>query len=165
VIWSRSGTRNQEYLITMLWSSFKHSLVYLCRVTVTLFDTKWRGNELLSFKTAETYLFLQTFPIVLLGHKSASCMQYAESIADRLCPYISLITEAVHISNSRNSSVGIATGWTAGVRFPVEAKDFSLLHSGQTGSGAHPASHPLDTGDSFPGGKAEGPWSWSLTSM
>jgi hypothetical protein len=26
---------------------------------------------------------------------------------------------------------------TAGVRIPAEARDFSLLHSGQTGSGAH----------------------------
>jgi hypothetical protein len=27
-----------------------------------------------------------------------------------------------------------------------------VLHSLQTGSGAHPASYPLDTGGSFPGG-------------
>jgi hypothetical protein len=33
-----------------------------------------------------------------------------------------------------------ATGWMAGVRFPVGGRDFSLLHSVQTGSGAHPAS-------------------------
>jgi hypothetical protein len=33
---------------------------------------------------------------------------------------------------------------------------FSLLHSVQTDSGAHPASYPTGTGDSFPGGKAAG---------
>jgi hypothetical protein len=33
---------------------------------------------------------------------------------------------------------------------------FSLLHSVQTGSGAHPASYPMGTGCSFPGGKATG---------
>jgi hypothetical protein len=32
-----------------------------------------------------------------------------------------------------------ATSWMAGVRFPAGAKDFSLLHSVQVGSGAHPA--------------------------
>jgi hypothetical protein len=32
---------------------------------------------------------------------------------------------------------------------------FSLLRVVQTGSGAHPASYPMDTGGSFPGGKAE----------
>jgi hypothetical protein len=32
----------------------------------------------------------------------------------------------------------MATGWTAGVRFPAGAKDFSLLHIVQTGSGARP---------------------------
>jgi hypothetical protein len=57
---------------------------------------------------------------------------------------------------SRDSSVGIATGWAAGVRFRAESRDFSLLHSSQTGPGARPASYPMDTGGSFPGGKAAG---------
>jgi hypothetical protein len=52
------------------------------------------------------------------------------------------------------SSVGIVTGCIAGFRFTVGARYFSLLHSAQTGSGAHPASCPMDTGGSFPGGKA-----------
>jgi hypothetical protein len=30
---------------------------------------------------------------------------------------------------SRDSSVGIAAGWTAGLQFPAGARDFSLLHS------------------------------------
>jgi hypothetical protein len=33
---------------------------------------------------------------------------------------------------------------------------FSLLHVIQTGSGAHPASYPMDTGGSFPGDKEAG---------
>jgi hypothetical protein len=37
-------------------------------------------------------------------------------------------------------------------RFPA-VQDFSLFHSVQTGSGAHPASYPMDTGGIFPGGK------------
>jgi hypothetical protein len=47
----------------------------------------------------------------------------------------------------------MATGWTARVRFPA-MQDFSLLHSVQTDSGAHPASYPMHTGGSGPGGKA-----------
>jgi hypothetical protein len=50
----------------------------------------------------------------------------------------------------------IATGWTAGARFPTGAKDFSLLHSVQAGSGAHPISYTLGTGGTFPGSTAAG---------
>jgi hypothetical protein len=62
------------------------------------------------------------------------------------------------IIGRRDSSVGIAgtTGWTAGVRLPARASDFSLLHSVQNGSGSHPVSNPMATGGSFPGGKADG---------
>jgi hypothetical protein len=35
-----------------------------------------------------------------------------------------------------------------------KGQEFSLLHVVLTGSGAHPASYPISTGDSFPGGKA-----------
>jgi hypothetical protein len=42
------------------------------------------------------------------------------------------------------------------VRFPAKAGNFSLHHRVQTGSGAHPASYPMGTGCSFPGGKVAG---------
>jgi hypothetical protein len=41
-----------------------------------------------------------------------------------------------------------------GVRSPVGEKDFSSSLCVQTGSGAHPASYTMGTGDPFPGGKA-----------
>jgi hypothetical protein len=47
-------------------------------------------------------------------------------------------------------------GWTAGVRFAARARDFSLLHSVQTGSGAHSDSDSMGNGDSIPGAKAAG---------
>jgi hypothetical protein len=50
----------------------------------------------------------------------------------------------------------MATGWTAGVRIPAEARDFSPLHRVHAGSGAHPAPYLMDTWGSFPGGKAAG---------
>jgi hypothetical protein len=56
----------------------------------------------------------------------------------------------VYIKN-RDISVGIATGWMDGVRFPAGARDYSFLHSDQTGSGAHPTSYPMGTRDSFQG--------------
>jgi hypothetical protein len=56
---------------------------------------------------------------------------------------------------SRDSSVGIATRWTARVRLAAEAKDLTL-RSAQTGSGAHPAFYPMATRALFAGGKAVG---------
>jgi len=42
------------------------------------------------------------------------------------------------------------------VRFPGGAGNFSLHYYVQNGSGANPASYPMGTGGSFPGGKAAG---------
>jgi hypothetical protein len=52
---------------------------------------------------------------------------------------------------SRDSSVGILTGWTTGVQFPGEATDFSLPRSVEAGSGAQLASYSI-----FVGSKAAG---------
>jgi hypothetical protein len=62
---------------------------------------------------------------------------------------------------SHDSSVGMALGYRlddrgSRVRFPAEAGYFSLHHRVQNGSGAHPASYPMGTRGSFPGGKAAG---------
>jgi hypothetical protein len=59
----------------------------------------------------------------------------------------------------RDSSVGIALGYGlddrgSKVRFPAGARNFSLHHRVQNGSVAHPASYPMGTRGSFPGGKA-----------
>jgi hypothetical protein len=40
------------------------------------------------------------------------------------------------------------------VRSPTGEEDFSSSPCVQTGCGAHPASYPMGTGGSFPGGKA-----------
>jgi hypothetical protein len=71
---------------------------------------------------------------------------------------------------SRDSSVGIALGYGlddrgSRARFPAGAENFSLHHRVQSGSGAHPASYPVDTRGSFLGGKAPGAWSWPLCSI
>jgi hypothetical protein len=65
------------------------------------------------------------------------------------------------IRQSRDSSVSIALDYGlddrgSRVRFPAGAGNFSLHHLLQNGSGAHPASYPMGTRGSFPGGKAAG---------
>jgi hypothetical protein len=56
-----------------------------------------------------------------------------------------------------------ATCWMAGLRFPAWERDFSPLHSVQTGSGAHSASYAVDSGGFVSWGRATGAWSWPLT--
>jgi hypothetical protein len=58
-----------------------------------------------------------------------------------------------------------ATGWTAGVWFPVGARHFSLFHSVQTDCKARPDSYLMGARGTFLGGKAAGAWSWPLTSI
>jgi hypothetical protein len=59
---------------------------------------------------------------------------------------------------NRKISVGIAKGYELDSRgsIPSKGRDFSLFHSVQTGSGAHPASYIMDTGGCFVGGKMAG---------
>jgi hypothetical protein len=45
------------------------------------------------------------------------------------------------------------TDWKTEVRFPEGAKDFSIIHSVQTGSEANPASYSMGTKGSVPGVK------------
>jgi hypothetical protein len=63
---------------------------------------------------------------------------------------------------SRDSSVGTATDYRLddrmiGVRYPAGAGNFFLRHCVQTGSDAYPASYPMGTGGSFPGGRVKRP--------
>jgi hypothetical protein len=57
---------------------------------------------------------------------------------------------------SRGSSVSIVSDYGLDDRGSItdEAEDFSFSLCVQIGSGAHPASYPMGTGDPFPGGKA-----------
>jgi hypothetical protein len=68
------------------------------------------------------------------------------------------ISEFLHMNVSRDSSVGIATGYEIDVRgsIPGRGTDFSQLHRFQTTSGPHSVSYPMGSRVSFPGGKASG---------
>jgi hypothetical protein len=81
----------------------------------------------------------------------------------KLCP-------AKNNCKSPDSSVGIANRlrarWSSSrVRFPVGDVYFSLYHRVQNGFGTNPASYPICSWGSFPGGKAAGAWIWPLTSI
>jgi hypothetical protein len=74
---------------------------------------------------------------------------------------ISIIIIIIIIIDVTDSSVGIALGYRldnrgSRVRFPAKAGNFSLHLRVQNGSGAHPASYPLDIRGFFHGGKAVG---------
>jgi hypothetical protein len=72
--------------------------------------------------------------------------------------YLNYIVFSLCLFHSRDSSVGIATGyWLDDTGFDSRQKeDFSLLHSAQAGSGAYPTSYPMGTRSFFPEGKAGG---------
>lgn len=57
----------------------------------------------------------------------------------------------------------LAEDWTSGVLFPAKARNV-LLHSAQTGSGAHPTSYAMDIHGSFLVSKAVGEWRTALLS-
>jgi hypothetical protein len=64
------------------------------------------------------------------------------------------LKKGVEIESKRNKKFGTIS---ARPEFDSrQGQDFSLLHSVQTGSGAHTASCTMGTGGSFPGGKAAG---------
>jgi hypothetical protein len=76
-------------------------------------------------------------------------------------PYGFLILVAPPLSKSRDSPDCIALGYGlddrgSRVRFQAGVGNFSLHHRLQNGSGAHPASYPMGTRGSFPGGKVAG---------
>jgi hypothetical protein len=84
--------------------------------------------------------------------------------------FLDHITENYTRVKSLGSSVGRELGYRlddrgSRVRFPVGAGNFALHHRVQNGSGAHPASYPVNTGGTFPGDKAADARSWPLTSI
>jgi hypothetical protein len=100
---------------------------------------------------------LDLITLILLGE---ACKLRSSSSRSLLQPPATSSLLLPNIQN-RDSSVGIALGYGLDdrcprVRFPEGAGNFSLNHRVQNGSGAHPASYPMGTRGSFPGGKAAG---------
>jgi hypothetical protein len=81
------------------------------------------------------------------GTHKTKAMMYQKDF--RYCIYLFYVTDR---------SVEIATGYGLDGRdlIPGGGKRFSLHYSVQNGLGAHPASYPICTEGSFPGGKVAG---------
>jgi hypothetical protein len=71
-------------------------------------------------------------------------------------------TEYGHFCEADSRS---ATSWLCRGSSPGRGGNVSLHHRVHTGTVCHPASYPMGTRGSFPGGKATGAWSWPLTSI
>jgi hypothetical protein len=84
--------------------------------------------------------------------KSGEMQQKRTLVCSPVQEFVSLI-----ISSATNTPLGYGLDDRgSGVRFPAEAGNFSPHHRVQNCSGAHPASYPMRTRGSFPGGKAAG---------
>jgi hypothetical protein len=84
-----------------------------------------------------------------------------EGLAASSRTYKPTFLQILQSMESRDSSVGTGTGYGlddqgSRVRFAAGAGNFSPHHCVQNGSEAHPASYPMGTRDSIPGGKAAG---------
>jgi hypothetical protein len=143
LIWSKVQETNLSNII------FKHSVAYTC-----------------VFPSMQLLIFLQLFyslsqhVLTPTGHRQVILFAKTVNYSNINCFLLYMFYW------SRDSVVGITTSYglddrRVGVRVLVE---FSLLQIVQTGSEFHPTSYTMDTGGSFPGGKATGAWSWPLTS-
>jgi len=102
------------------------------------------------------------------GERERGRINIRSSATANKISYIGIETICSAYLVCRGSSVSIKSGLRAGrpgfYLIPDSDNDgiFSLCHRDQTGSGAHQASYPVGTRDSFPGGKAAGAWRWPL---
>jgi hypothetical protein len=109
-------------------------------------------------RSTSRVLFLLMVPAVYIATPNcpakARCItpSSAKPKTSLSCSFNLLWLFAYHmiLLRSRESSVGLETGCMAEVPFPVGVIDFSLLHSIQTGSGAHPASYKIGYQAFFP---------------
>jgi hypothetical protein len=109
---------------------------------------QWRSGN------AAMYRILRVMPkptrlcLSCCACKACLCTRFSVSEFGVSCSLLLLLSRVAQ------SVYCLTMDWTAGVRSPTGAEDFSSNFCIQTGSGAHPASYTVGTGGSFPGGKA-----------
>jgi hypothetical protein len=99
-----------------------------------------------SVHTLIRYFFAINFHIVLPSTATPPLLRSCQ----RICPSTGALCAS---SGSIVSDYGLDDR-VIEVLSPTGAENFSSSPCVQTGSGAHPASYPMGTGGSFPGGKA-----------
>jgi hypothetical protein len=109
------------------------------------------------FLSLPNYHFIIGFPRIILQTFLFSLVLFICS--SHISPQSPRFNYPNNNRKSRDISVGIALLYGLDdrgprVRFLAGAGNFSLHYSVQNGSGAHPASYPMDTRGYFPGGKA-----------
>jgi hypothetical protein len=157
---SHNGTDNSKQAWRQ-WSSFLQEFKVGCQ----WYDTLITGI-LLDFACHPR--FLKLLPTVLLMNYCtmtpfpSSRKQIIYFWLFKYFPFTIIIVINIISRNYYCTSAGIAqsiwwrtTGWMAGVQFPAEARDLSLLHSVQTSSGTHTASCLKDTGGIVVGREAD----------
>jgi hypothetical protein len=131
---------------------FQTSFQITCRSSRLSNVSMWLGfKHVTQLPTRRTWAFCLTVSIPWVTFSV---------ILDPICPWF--------LFRIRGSSVSIVSrlqAWRPGFNSHRGSGGiFSLRHLIETGSGAHPASYPMDTGAAFRGGIAAGAWRWPLTS-
>jgi hypothetical protein len=105
---------------------------------------------------------------MLTNRQQIKSLQFMLQYIQYFCINQEIIYQIITVCMSRDNVVGIATGYGldnggVGVRVPVGPRIFfsPLRPDWLWGP---PSFLSMDTGGSFPGGKAAGPWSWPLIS-
>jgi hypothetical protein len=146
--------------------SCKHHVMMYCgsggiAPLILNLDTRWRG--LVSFAPWKLYTQGKRPQYALYRRSDGPQGQSERGGEEKFLPYPYKTRAGI-----AQSVYWLATGWTIG--WPgfdslQGLRIFSLNHCVQTGSGAHPASYPMDNKATFPGSKVAGAWSWPLTSI
>jgi hypothetical protein len=146
-----------EWAPELVWTTWKREILPLSGLEIRPLSRPARSQSLPTELSRVIYVrvhhtYLNTWQLIM--------DDLSENLKHRLYVYISLpplhffTASTVNVMtvtswstvNIEHRSVLTATGWTARVRFPTEARNCSPLYSVQTGSGARPPSYPLDTG-------------------
>jgi hypothetical protein len=152
-----------ERFITELCSEFRQNLSKLVRnLTIMHCVTSEATTCSLNVITPDKkQADIQRYVVTVVGIPSLTTSK--EILSGNLCAWGK--KTGLYTNWSRDISVGTVTGYELddrmiGVQFPAGDENFSLRYHVQTCSGAHPASSPMGTRGSFPGGKAAGAWRW-----
>jgi hypothetical protein len=157
--WEANSHSAGHIIFRPLWNPMVHYRVYKGPLLLHIL------SQMNPFHTLPPYYPKSHSNIILLYTTRSSKWSLSSQLSNQnICMYVFFISPmSVMNGVAQWYRAGLRVGWSGGVRFPAGDGNFSLHHRVQTDSRAHPASYPICTEGSLPGGKAAGEWSWSLT--